>query len=159
MLQPPRRWELEIVATPQPWGTPEDAAAAPAPAPAAAPAAEGGSSAASAAEPRRELSFTIKLRRVRSPEPGETLAPLSVWAHLELADRWSNWQRATLAPGEEFEYDLGDRRLIHTLRKWQVAALPSPTQPPPPPPPPRQTRAATPRGLRPGSPTRPCWQA
>ena len=32
---------------------------------------------------------------------------ISLWANLEMGDRWSNWQRLSLFPGEVFEYDLG----------------------------------------------------
>ena len=131
---------------------------------------------------QRDVVFSVVLRRPRATEAGEPLAPLSFWAHLELADRWygylvitpsslrldvsragrslvtsstltltlaptltptltptptltltltltltptrSHWQRTTLGPGDEYAYDLGDRRAIHALKKWQVYHVP-----------------------------------
>ena len=42
---------------------------------------------------------------------------------MEFADRWSSWQRVVLATGEEYVFDLGDRRAIHPHKKWQETTV------------------------------------
>lgn len=49
---------------------------------------------------------------------------ISLWANLEMGDRWSNWQRLSLFPGEVFEYDLGDRRQLANWARYFSASLP-----------------------------------
>ena len=52
----------------------------------------------------------------RDADPGE---PVALMIHLELADRWcADWQKATFAPGESFEFDLGDRRRVSDLSRY-----------------------------------------
>ena len=70
-----------------------------------------------------DIKWEVVLRRLKATEPGDSLSPISFWAHLELADRWSTWHRCMLAPGEEYVFDLGDRRDIHTHAKWQESTL------------------------------------
>ena len=70
-----------------------------------------------------EIQWEVVLRRLKATEAGDSLSPISFWAHLELADRWSTWHRCMLAPGEEYVFDLGDRRDIHTHAKWQESTL------------------------------------
>ena len=70
-----------------------------------------------------EIQWQVVLRRLKATEPGDSLSPISFWAHLELADRWSTWHKCTVAPGEAYVFDVGDRRDIHTHAKWQESTL------------------------------------
>uniref|UniRef100_A0A7S4ETE2 Uncharacterized protein n=1 Tax=Chrysotila carterae TaxID=13221 RepID=A0A7S4ETE2_CHRCT len=57
-------------------------------------------------------------------ERGDERGALPLWLHLEVADRWSEWQRTSLGPNESFDFDLGDRRRLHSVRRWWDSALP-----------------------------------
>jgi len=74
------RWELALEVTPRAWALVDDIGG------------EGGPAS------KRDVVFSVVLRRPRATEAGEPLAPLSFWAHLELADRWSHSQRANSGP-------------------------------------------------------------
>eukprot|EP00310_Coccolithus_braarudii_P018949 CAMPEP_0183338252 /NCGR_PEP_ID=MMETSP0164_2-20130417/5612_1 /TAXON_ID=221442 /ORGANISM="Coccolithus pelagicus ssp braarudi, Strain PLY182g" /LENGTH=314 /DNA_ID=CAMNT_0025508071 /DNA_START=6 /DNA_END=950 /DNA_ORIENTATION=- len=72
-----------------------------------------------------ELCIVLK----RGAQPADALparsAPLTIWALLQFADRWSTWLRISLVPGESYEFDLGDRRSIADLGPWLESAVPT----------------------------------
>ena len=79
-----------------------------------------------------DCELVAKLQRV-PPVLGDTvLPPITIFAQVEFADRFSGWQRVSLSSGESHILDLGDRRSHHPLDlcaatpRATLCSLPSP---------------------------------
>lgn len=78
------------------------------------------SAAGGGVEEGNDAELQVVLRRGPAEVPA---LPLVLFCTLEISDRWSAWQRVSLSGGEEFVYDLGDRRRIADLFKFLDSAI------------------------------------
>ncbi|KAL3910287.1 MAG: hypothetical protein SGPRY_009113 [Prymnesium sp.] len=96
------RWQLIVQGTARPWRTM--------------------ASSTSAEQQGSDLELGVLLRRVQIA-PGEASAAISIFTLLEIADRWSSWKTVSLGPGEDYYFDLGDRRKIVDVTQWSNSML------------------------------------